>query len=204
MQKHVYRPGDKVRIKNHWVSSTYNHEGRMDKYLGTVMTIRCVESPSIYKMKEDVEDNCGLGWSWSTKDFEPYVPQQKIVITSDGRVTKARMFDGKTLLKSAVATCNPEDTFDFETGAKIAFDRLLSESKPVSDSAPQYLTADAICFRDGFAGFTKGRVYHIENGFLIDNEDMMRPLSRGPFVSDAQFRRSGWSSVLKLIDDIEP
>ena len=55
----------------------------------------------------------------------PAVAAEKIIITTDGTKTTARMYRGKALVKSAEATCSPRDTFDFETGAALAVDRLL-------------------------------------------------------------------------------
>lgn len=48
----------------------------------------------------------------------------KIVITSNGSETLARLYEDDKVIKTATAKCSPDDTFDFETGAKIAFDRL--------------------------------------------------------------------------------
>ena len=60
---------------------------------------------------------------------EPKYPV--IVITTDGKETKARLIDGKKTVRQATAKCSDKDTFDFETGAKIAFDRLIGrETKP--------------------------------------------------------------------------
>ena len=49
---------------------------------------------------------------------------QKIVITTDGRTTTAKLYHGKTVNKTATAKCSPDDRFDFVEGAKIAFDCL--------------------------------------------------------------------------------
>lgn len=54
---------------------------------------------------------------------------QKIIITSDGKTTTARLVDGKKTLKTAQAVCADSDTFDFTTGAKIAFERITAEEK---------------------------------------------------------------------------
>lgn len=51
---------------------------------------------------------------------------QKIVITTDGKTTTAKMYDGKEVVKTAIAKCSPEDEFDFERGALIAFSRLVN------------------------------------------------------------------------------
>ena len=59
--------------------------------------------------------------------FELIEPQvlHKIVINTDGKTTLARMYDGKKVMKSAEAKCSPQDKFDFDTGAKLAFERLM-------------------------------------------------------------------------------
>ena len=52
----------------------------------------------------------------------------KIVITTDFKETKARLYDGKQLLNEAIARCSPEDTFDLEFGAKLAVERVMKPS----------------------------------------------------------------------------
>ena len=54
---------------------------------------------------------------------------KKIVITTDGKTTTAKMYDGKSCIKVSEARCCPSDTFDFQTGAEIAFNRLFGEPK---------------------------------------------------------------------------
>lgn len=49
----MYKVGDKVRIVSKWVKGCYeNSEGKMDKWLGKVMTIDRTFN-NFYKMKED-------------------------------------------------------------------------------------------------------------------------------------------------------
>lgn len=114
---------------------------------------------------------------------------QKIIITSDGKTTTARLFDGeKNAVKTAKAVCADSDTFDFITGSKIAFERLTQtaeEKKPekksvhdifISQVNPQKEPAVKEVHRkakageyikiltDGFYGkfFTVGKVYKVE------------------------------------------
>ena len=54
---------------------------------------------------------------------------KKIVITTDGKTTTAKMYDGKSCIKVSEARCCPSDAFDFQTGAEIAFNRLFEEPK---------------------------------------------------------------------------
>ena len=60
-----YKPGDRVRIVSKWPSdSLYNREGRMDRWLGKVMTIRSTTQNEAYHMYEDQNEYGGDGWFW--------------------------------------------------------------------------------------------------------------------------------------------
>ena len=70
------------------------------------------------------------------KEVIEYIPyetnhkcKEKIVITTDGKTTTAKLFKGKKLIKTAEAKCNPANTFDFGIGARIALDRLSGREK---------------------------------------------------------------------------
>lgn len=54
---------------------------------------------------------------------------KKIVITTNGKTTTAKMYDGKSCIKVSESRCCPSDAFDFQTGAEIAFNRLFGEPK---------------------------------------------------------------------------
>ena len=56
--------------------------------------------------------------------FDPDVCEHKIVITTDGKTTTARLFNGKELVNRGEAICSPDDKFDFMVGAKLAMERL--------------------------------------------------------------------------------
>lgn len=62
--------------------------------------------------------------------------------------------------KKAVARCNPEDTFDFETGARLAFERLFEAKKTPLNTK--------IVFTDGDDVFKTGHIYEIKDGNLVD------------------------------------
>lgn len=51
--------------------------------------------------------------------------EQKIVVTQDKNRVIASLYEGGKKVAAGVAKCSPEDTFDFATGARIAFDRLM-------------------------------------------------------------------------------
>ena len=60
---------------------------------------------------------------------------QKIVITTDGKTTLARLYEGKKVVKTAEAHCSPDDTFDFSMGANLAMERLIGKATAIQVSA---------------------------------------------------------------------
>lgn len=94
------------------------------------------------------------------KPFKPAIMPQKIVITTDGKTTLARLFDGKTMVKRAEAKCAPFDVFDFEIGAELAVKRLMG-AKPVTEPIKESEPSKLYCVKDYEPGIwlTKGKVY---------------------------------------------
>ena len=130
--------GDKVQIVKDYdrsfmgcIRDGWNVDGKMDKWLGKVMTIRKLESGSFggayVRMEEDKNEHMGYGWMWSSNMIENKVEAHKetiIVIKTDGKTVTA--YRGK---EKGVAKCSPEDEFDLYTGASLAIDRLFGEDK---------------------------------------------------------------------------
>lgn len=130
-----YKVGDKVIIRS-WddmkkqfgvdaagdIKSKCCFVTYMRKYCGKEMTISRITRDGNYEMMN------GGGWKFSEDTFEKK-HSQKIVITTDGTETLARLYEGGKVVKSATAKCSPKDAFDFNIGARLAFDRLLGEEK---------------------------------------------------------------------------
>lgn len=87
-----------------------------------------------------------LGYCWWRKesdlikacDESTSKSNQKIVITNDGKTTTAKLYDGKKFVKAAKAMCSPEDEFDFERGALIAFSRLVDCDYRLADDTDSF------------------------------------------------------------------
>jgi hypothetical protein len=95
------------------------------------------------------KDNNG----WYVDDSElTLLPLNKIVITTDGASTLARLYDGDKVVKRAEAKCAPSDTYDFTTGANLAYDRLMrpdrltaTTPKPSPEKKPhEYKAGDKV------------------------------------------------------------
>lgn len=92
--------------------------------------------------------SCEFGYGhWVYPDCLELI-HNKIIITTDGKTTTARLYDGKNVIKTAKAECSPEDDFCFEVGAKLAFDRLMSKKKPNFYSGKVVFLKPVGCFRE--------------------------------------------------------
>lgn len=126
-----YKIGDKVRIVDY---RTYrmNDFGKMDKWLGKVMTIRDLSSPG-YWMREDYGENNGYGWLWDDDMIsglaEPEREPCTVVLRFDGMITTATLKRGGRDVKTAEARCNPKDTYSRSEGARVAVERLFEKKR---------------------------------------------------------------------------
>jgi hypothetical protein len=125
-----YKVGDRVVCKGNY----HNKD-----IAGKVGTVKVVDS-TIVGVEFDKHisgHSCGgrckrgHGW-WVHKSLLKAISNHKIVITTDGKTTLARLYEGDKVVKSAQAICSPDDEFDFGYGARLAFDRLMDkpEFKP--------------------------------------------------------------------------
>lgn len=129
--------------------------------------------------------------------FDLYIKDQptKIVITTDGKTTTAKMYRDKTLVKVETAKCHPDDRFDFMVGAKVAFDRLVGEKK----EEPKYYNGKVVCVdKPNMCGcYTVGKIYQIVDGVMRDDYgDPKGDLVRS-FDEWQRFSQSKWLEVVE-------
>lgn len=126
-----YKVGDKVRIVDH---RTYNMNpyGKMNKWLGKVMTIRGLSSFG-YWMEEDYGEYLGDGWMWDDSMIsglaEPEREPCTVGLRFDGMITTATLKRGGRGVKTAEARCNPKDTYSRVEGARVAVERLFEKKR---------------------------------------------------------------------------
>lgn len=102
---------------------------------------------------------------------------EKIVITTDGKITTAKLYDGKKFVKKAKASCSPEDEFNFDTGALIAFSRLIGCDYRLSEESLDWneFKNDKIFVQvteENFDDFIKEAERH---GCFFKNHDKFNP-----------------------------
>lgn len=123
--KAKFKVGDKVIAKKNapYVVTT-------NGWKGVVIATR--EKPNGYIFNDGLDIRVrnregAANYYVNSRYFDLKCANQKIVITLDGKTTLARLYDGDKVVKTAEAKCNPSDEFNFETGAKLAFERLFEE-----------------------------------------------------------------------------
>lgn len=178
-----FKIGDRVKAVEQW-DGNYSIVGK----IGTVVVIS-----GIYRANLGVEfdDTIGYGghscngkgkdghcWWCPDRILEHAPVNDKIVITTDGKRTIANLYDGKTITKTTTAKCSPDDKFDFETGAKIAFDRLIGrepvETNEIKDGGKIVFPDDKYCRDDVlntliFCGYTVKVTHDNETKTVIFN-----------------------------------
>lgn len=198
-----FKVGDKVRVKVFSKRPTYwNWDGSMDHLMGQVVKINDVfrESVIIY---DEVEKRT---WMICLEDVEPVKLECIVIFRQGNKVTALDKATGE----KGVARCCPEDTFDFKTGAKLAFERLM-QCPNKSDETKYY--SGKIIFTKGDRYFKTGHIYEVVNGQIKCPDDKSVLPMRGGRLKDIEDvknyfakasdrkRKYGWGlSGLELIE----
>ena len=169
-----FNVGDKVRClgKHHNIyPDFYPENGTVGEIIREVPN----NNTQAYKVRWKAGSTSGDDRWWAYNDDIELVPAasaQKIVITTDGVTTTATLREGKRVIRTASAKCDPRDTFGYETGAKLAFNRLFTEVTEASPEPPKpkYYTGKVVCVKSGYPWWTVGKVYNIVNGTITAND----------------------------------
>jgi hypothetical protein len=158
-----FKVGDKVRVKRNGNIGTISRADEWRTYP--------------YKLKDDPN-----GEPFDGDEIEHVeLRREFIVLRRDGAKTIAELRHDREIMKSAVATCSEKDTFDFETGAKIAFDRLMgrqnieeavkawNEPAPAPEP-PKFYTGKVFACDSQDAMFRKrdGYIFEFSNGHCVN------------------------------------
>ena len=136
MSETKFKIGDKVRILDGSEIKNYTggFTGGMAALVGKVATVRWVEPWSggrIAYWLEGVKDVDGYVWDERGLQLVAAEKPRKIIVMQDKEDPMKVIARDLDTGKVGVAKCSPQDAFDFCTGAKLAFDRLMGrEEKP--------------------------------------------------------------------------
>lgn len=123
---------------------------------------------------------------WCSAGMNKYCGSISTVIergtTADGTTTRAKLYDGHKLIRESKAICSKDDTFDFEAGAKIAFERLTAKTAEPKPKKELKLLNTKIFVIDGYNEFKSGCIYEIKDGQAILGDGWKYPVC-GRFYS---------------------
>lgn len=200
--------GDKVRVKNVAVgacSNWYTFVDGMSEYIGKEFTIYADCSEGVYMLE-------GSWYFWAEDWLEPTkleptkleatkleaTKPETIVIYRNGDKTVAL---DKTTGKKAEAKCSTEDTYDFYTGAKIAFERLIGEDKPKEEPKPKLYNGKVVCTKPACTALTKGKIYEFKDGYSKYDDGDSMPLVQSAIVSFEDLEEKMASEFVELVED---
>ena len=163
-----FKDGDRVRIRQWddmakefgtnnsfgWINCCGRFTRGMRELCGKKATISCIGG--IFSKTVSLKDfeNCegiDTNWYYSTDMLEPIEDDTEIVISKHGKEVRAVFKANGKIVKESVATCHPDDRFNFKTGAEIAFSRLFEKKKKritfrdmLKKEHPEYVSEDYV------------------------------------------------------------
>lgn len=154
----------KFKVGDRVVSHCDNYGITKTGWTGVVIGFNKWNSDRMFVRGENITGDC-MEFDVSINDFDLANDQRKIVITTDGKTTTAILYDGKRVIRKETARCNPEDKFDFLTGAEIAFDRLTDREKTEKRDLRELMTPGTFGKSKKYGGFVMvGRALCFDGG----------------------------------------
>lgn len=157
---------------------------------GSTLIIDVPQSLSVLRELDQMFSRGQATESAAHRQTAKRAPQPVIVITSDGVTTTATRRIGKAIQATATAKCNPGDRFDFDEGARIAFERLCGRD-PFPEK-PKAYNGRMICAESPYPWWTVGKIYEVVDGRITANDgDVYPPRSRAPYRDAADAKHAG-------------
>lgn len=125
-----FKVGDRVHVDGYTIS---NNRGERMHVKGTGTISATAFAPLVYSVKMDKPyiDNYSCTTPFFAayeRELTPLMPineKTKLVFYIKERTVHCKLFSIKGLVSHTMATCSPDDTFDFLTGVQIALQRML-------------------------------------------------------------------------------
>ncbi len=167
--------GDKVKVLGDSGRANIGYVFDMKRYSGDISEITSFRFYGNHRVCYRLKN---IPYDWDESLLEAVKNESKVVITTDGTITRAALYDGHKLIKEAFSTCSKEDVFDFETGANIAFERLTAKpaikAKPKRELKP--LNTKIFVLDGAGTGLKTAHVYNIINGKIVEDDFIKLPM----------------------------
>lgn len=174
MSKPKFKVGDKVRILDGSKIKNYigGWTGGMKRHIGEIVTIQSVFQHSPICNSYYLEEH---SFTWDERGLELVKPEKIIIYRNGAEVVAKNTATGKT----GVARCNPADEFDFNTGAKLAFERLINPEP----EKPKYYSGKVVCIKSLESFSIVGKIYNVKDG-ILDFENGLTSTTRFKSIDD--------------------
>lgn len=173
MKERRFKVGDRVVGVGKY--DCKNIDGLKGRVLGEIPNW-CGDYPVEFDKDINGHDCGELGKSrhcwWVREDHLKLATNETIVIYRKGDEVIAL---DKSTGKKATAKCSPADTFDFNTGAKLAFARLMGIGE-VKEETKSY--NGKIIFTKCDESFTPHKIYEIVDGKITRNDGDVLPYAK--------------------------
>lgn len=127
MEKHKFKVGDRVKVKKDIVTLNRRTVGKCGTVKELLTDNYCSVEFDEFVGGHDCNGFAKEGHGWNhAEDVLDLVKTQNETIVIYRKDNKVIALD-KSTGEKAEANCNPADEFDFRTGAKLAFNRLMCE-----------------------------------------------------------------------------
>lgn len=127
MEKHKFKVGDRVKVKKDIVTLNRRTVGKCGTVKELLTDNYCSVEFDEFVGGHDCNGFAKEGHGWNhAEDALDLVKTQNETIVIYRKDNKVIVLD-KSTGEKAEANCNPADEFDFRTGAKLAFNRLMGE-----------------------------------------------------------------------------
>lgn len=155
---------------------------------GTTGVIKCFDKDA-HKEEKDIAieldhpisfHNCGgktkynRGWWVEERDIElikTAEPEFKLIITSSGDVTTAKLIHGKDIAKEATVTRYSEDEYSEKAAVEAVVEKIFGED----EKKDELFNGKAVWICGEHIAFTVGKIYTFHNGNCVnDRGNVMR------------------------------
>jgi hypothetical protein len=191
MSKPKFKVGDKVKVKTNRDVRDLTRRGFPEgiiKQIGEVVDLTPFDDLVIVRFQ-----NSFAKWRVPTCFLKLAKPEKIIIYRNGAEVVAKNTATGKT----GVARCNPADEFDFNTGAKLAFERLINP-EPEKPKKPKYYNGKVVCVSPFTSFYTKGKVYEIKDG--VGKDDVGNIATCIPVKSFEEFNQQMLSKFIELVE----
>lgn len=159
-----FKIGDNVKVLGNSGCANIGYIFDMKRYSGDISEITSFRFYGNHRVCYRLKN---IPYDWDESLLEAVKNENKIVITTDGTTTHAALYDGHKIIREAKAICSKDDTFNFETGAKIAFEKLTAKPTEPKPKKALKLLNTKIFVLDGDETLKSSHIYEIKNGKIM-------------------------------------